>query len=150
MLHAEGMTQEPSDPEPARRRRRGLVLGGIVLVAAIAAGTALVLGGDDEPAAEVTVVWGGSEGHPACVYDPASRTVEVTLLVDGTAPEPDTLTVTVTAYADENTSKEVGSSTRSVDVEGTVHMPLLLTVAVERAPYVDVDGVAACRLEVSS
>ena len=50
------------------------------------------------------------------------------------------MTVTVTAYADENTSKPVGSSSRTVQVEGTVDEPLVVTIAVEKAPHVDEDG----------
>jgi hypothetical protein len=56
--------------------------------------------------------------------------------------------VTVTAYADENTSRAVGSSSRSVRVEGTVHQRLVVTIPVKKAPHIDEDGEAACRLSV--
>jgi hypothetical protein len=96
----------------------------------------------------VTVTWGGGEGHPPCVYDAGQHTVEAELRIEGTAPRRRALTVTVTAYADENTSRPVGSSSRTVPVDGTVRMLLTLTIAVDEAPHVDEDGVAACRLDV--
>lgn len=130
------------------RRRRVVLVAGAVLVAAIASGTAWSRGGDNRPTSGLTVGWGGSEGHPSCRYDPRTRTVEATIAIDGTAPRPDTVTVTVTAHADENTSTPVGSSTRSVDVDGTTHLSLLLTIAVEKTPHVDVDGETACSLSV--
>lgn len=119
-----------------------------MLVGAIATGIAVFQDGDDPPTAEVTVTWGGSEGHPACVYDPEAQSVDATLSVDGAVLRPDTVAVTVTAYADENTSKPVGSSSRSLDVSGTMHFSLVVTIPVTKAPHVDADGVAACSLSV--
>lgn len=122
------------------------------MLATVVAGAALsLLGGDetqDAPADGVTITWGGGEGAPSCLYDPESETVFVTLVVQGTAPEPESLAVTVTAYADENTSDPVGSITDEVPVEGTVRAPFILTIDVDRPPHVDEDGVAACRLSV--
>lgn len=89
------------------------------------------------------VGWGGSEGHPSCVYDPKKHTV-AKITIDGRAPRRDTMTVTVTAYADENTTQAVGSNSRSVHVEGTVHERLLVTIPVDKPPLVDVDGETAC------
>ncbi len=83
------------------------------------------------------------------MYDPKGSTVDCTITIDGAAPRPDQVTVTVTVYADENTSKPVGSSRRSVQVDGTVHKSLLITIPVEKAPHVDEDGVAACSLSVA-
>jgi hypothetical protein len=137
------MTGDPNAPGPARRRRL-LVLAGVVLLAALVAGTALARGGDDHPTAGLEVGWGGSEGHPSCVYDPADGTAEATITIDGYMPRPKKLTVTVTAYADENTSQPVGSSSRSVRVEGTVHVRLVVTIPVEKPPLVDIDGETAC------
>ena len=57
--------------------------------------------------------------------------------------------MTVIAYADENTSEPVGSSSRSVQVEGTVHMHIVVTIRVEKNPHVDVDGETACALSVT-
>ncbi len=128
--------------------RTVIVVAGVVLLAAIGAGIALTLSSDEDETADLTVGWGGSEGHPSCVYDPEGHTADATLTIDGTAPRPVTVTVTVTAYADENTSQPVGSSSRSVQVEGTVHQPLVVTIPVERAPHVDVDGETACSLSV--
>ena len=54
-------------------------VAGIVLLAAVVSGTALYLGGDDHPEAGLTVTWGGSEGHPSCVYDPRAHTVDCRL-----------------------------------------------------------------------
>jgi hypothetical protein len=132
-----------------RRRRRVLLVVAVVLLVAVGSGTALSRGGDDQPTRDLTVEWGGGEGDPCCVYDPDARTVEATVLVDGTGAEGDAVTVTVTAYADENTSEPVGSSTRRVPVEGAVHRPVTLTIQVDRAPHVDEDGVVACRLSVT-
>jgi hypothetical protein len=131
------------------RQRRVIVVAGVVLLAAIGSGTALYRSSDDHPTAGLTVGWGGSEGHPSCVYDPKDHTVDAKITIEGNAPRADEVTVTVTAYADENTSQPVGSSTRSVHVEGTVHMPLLITIPVEKAPHIDEDGVAACSLSVT-
>lgn len=143
------MIRDAGDPGPARqRRRRVIVVAGVILLIALAAGTALYRSRDDHPTAGLTLDWGGSEGHPACVYQPEDQTAEATITITGWAPRPDKVTLTVTAYADENTSQPVGSSSRSAQVEGTVQMRLLLTIAVERQPHIDEDGVAACRLSV--
>jgi hypothetical protein len=119
----------------------------VVLAVAVAA-TVLYRGSDDPPPAALTVTWAVSEGHPSCVYDPSGETVACTLTIEGEAPRPDTVTVTVTAYADENTSELVGSGQRTVRVDGTVRERLLVTVPVDRAPHVDEDGETACRLSV--
>ena len=119
-----------------------------MLLSAVGAGVALYLSGDDRPNAGLTVGWGGTEGHPSCVYDPGGDTVDCTITIDGESPRRDVVTVTVTAYGDENTSQPVGSSSRRVEVEGTVHTRLLVTIAVTKAPHVDIDGETACRLSV--
>lgn len=124
-----------------------MVVAGVVVLAAVAAGTAM-WARDDQPASGLTVAWGDGEGQPGCVYDPESDTVEALITVEGTAPEPDMLTVTVTAYADENTSEPVGSGTSSAEVDGTVGLPLVITIPVEQAPHVGEDGVAACAIAV--
>ena len=143
------MTRDASTAGPARQWRwRVIVVAGVVLLLAIASGIALSTRGDDQPTAGLTIGWGGSEGHPSCVYDPEARTVDAKITIDGTVPRAEDVTVTVTAYADENTSRPVGSSSRSVRVAGTVHLPLVLTIAVEKAPHVDEDGETACRLSV--
>lgn len=130
-----------------RQRRRVVVIAGVALLASIGSGMALSRRGHDQPPG-LKVGWDGSEGHPACVYDPAARTVEAKVRIDGSAPRSGKVRVTVTAYADENTSEAVGSSSRSVPVDGTVHLPVGVTLPVEQAPHVDEDGVAACRLAV--
>lgn len=68
------------------------------------------------------------------------------VVVDGEAPEPGEVVVTVTAFLDEDTTTPVGSGTRTVRVDGDVHEELEVTVPVRRAPFVDIDGVAACGL----
>jgi hypothetical protein len=140
------------DPAPSRQplRRRVIVLAVVLLLAAIASGMALYRSSDDQPKADLTVTWGGSEGHPSCLYDPKGHTVDAKITIDGKAPRHYEVTVTVTAYADENTSRPVGSSSRSVEVEGTVHMSLLVTIPVEKTPHVDEDGETACRLSTRS
>ncbi len=142
------MTGETGGPGAARQRRRVIVVAGAVLLAAIVSGIALSRTGDDLPPAGLTVGWGGSEGHPSCVYDPKGHVVECRLTIEGRASGDEEVTVTITAYADENTSQPVGSSSRSVQVEGTVHLPLLVTVPVDQAPHVDEDGETACSLSV--
>jgi len=139
------MTRDPADPGPAPGRRR-VVVGGALLLAAIGSVVALDRGSDDDQTARPTIGWGGSEGHPSCVYDPERHIVDATIIIEGEAPRDGvTVTVTVTAYADENTSKPVGSGSRSVRVAGTVDTSLVVTIPVERAPHVDVDGETACR-----
>jgi hypothetical protein len=105
---------------------------------------------DEKPTAELKVGWGGSEGHPSCVYDAKDQTVSAKLTIQGSAPRPETVTVTVTAYADENTSDPVGSNTRSVRVDGSVHPPLIVNIPVDGVPHVDIDGETACKLVVNS
>lgn len=125
-----------------------MVVAGVVVLATVAAGTAVFRARADQPAADLTVAWGGGEERPACVYDPGSDTVEALITVEGTAPEPDTLTVAITAYADENTSEPVGSGSSSAEVDGSVDIPLVIHIPVERPPHVGEDGVAACAIEV--
>ena len=111
-------------------------------------GLALTRAAVDRPTARPMVGWGGGEGHPSCVYDPANETVDCTLVIDGEEHQHDEVTVTVTAYADENTSQPVGSTSRIVQVKGTLHQRVVVTVPVEKAPHVDEDGETACRLSV--
>jgi len=103
--------------------------------------------GDPRPA-PLSITWGGSEGNPSCVYHPEDHVVVAKIKVEGRPSRPGKVTVTVSAYADENTSEQVGSSSRSVRVEGTMHRSLVFTIPVEKAAHVDEDGVAACRLAV--
>jgi hypothetical protein len=148
MAFSQVPAQRPRNANTLPVRRRVLVVAGVLLLAVVVSGIALYRSSDEPATGGLTVGWGGSEGHPCCVYDADVQTVDAELTIDGTAPRDGTVTVTVRAYADENTSKPVGSSSRTVHVEGTVHMPLLVTIAVERAPHVDEDGVAACTLSV--
>lgn len=127
----------------SRRGRRLLVVALVLLVALVAA-IALARGSDDQPKTRLSVGWGGSEGHPACVYHPDDDTVTATITIDGDTPRPRKVTVTVTAYADENTTKPVGSSSHDVRVEGVVHTRFVVTVPVEQPPVVDIDGETAC------
>lgn len=132
------------------RRIAIAIVIGVVLVAAVVAGIVLHRsGGDDARPAGLSVTWGGSEGHPTCTYDDQQQTVRCTLMIDGTASGRQAVTVTVTAYADENTSRPVGSGSGTAHVEGTVHQQLVVTVPVRRAPHVDDDQVAACTFEVT-
>ena len=100
------------------------------------------------PTASLTVSWGGGDGHPSCAYDQQDHTVVAEVTIDGHAPRRDTVTVTVTAYADENTSRPVGSGSRSVRVEGSVHVAVHVSFPVVQAPFVDIDGETACGVEV--
>lgn len=137
------------DAAAARRRRQAiLVVAGVLALTAVLVGAALERYGGDRTATPVRAGWGGSEGHPSCVYDPGNGTVEATVLLEGDAPRHDVVTVTVTAYADENTSRPVGSSSRSVEVDGTVDLSVVLTIPVTKVPHVDEDGETACRLSM--
>ena len=130
-------------------RTRVSIVAGLVLLAVLAAGVALYRAGDDQPQpADLTVGWGGSEGHPSCVYDPKDRTVRARLTIDGDAGSRRSVAMTVTAYADENTSEPVGSGSRTVRVDGSVNRPIIVAFPVEEAPKVDIDGETACRLSV--
>ena len=133
-------------PVPTQPWRWVVIVACLVVPAALAVWAAVHL--RDDPTTRLDVTWGGSEGHPPCVYDPASQNVEALIAVDYEAPRHDTVSVTVTAYADENTSDLVGTGTGSVDVDGTVTTTIHVTIPVVRAPHVDEDGVAACRLSV--
>jgi len=141
---------DTDDPAPERHPWRWIVLGLAVLVVAAVVTVWLVLReGDEEAVPGLTFGWGGSEGHPSCVYDTKTDTVDATIKIDGTAPEPNTVLITVTAYADENTSKPVGSGTTSVHVEGDVHTYVVVSMSVDKPPEVDIDGETACRLSVA-
>lgn len=118
----------------------------VVVLVAVVSAIVLSRSDDDEPAAGLTVTWGGGEGDPGCAYNAADQTVDAQVTIDGEAPEPQDVTVTVTAYADENTSRPVGSSTRTVQVDGPVHLALAISIAVTRPPHVDEDGIAACSI----
>ena len=131
-------------------RRAFIAVAGVVLLAAFAWWLSVHRAGDDAEPAEVDVRWGGTEGHPSCVYNPKHQAVDAKLRIDGTAPRRREVIVTVTAYADENTSDAVGSHTRRTWVEGTVHERLVVNIPVIRAPHVDIDGETACKLSVSS
>jgi hypothetical protein len=106
-------------------------------------------GGRNDSPGPLRVGWGG-EGRPSCVYDSEKQTVVATLLVRGGSPQPDRVTATVTAYADENTSEPVGSGTDTTHVEGTVRQRIQITIPVTARPHVDEDGVTACRLSARS
>lgn len=123
--------------------RRTVLLVGLGLLAV----AVFVLTRPDDSPRPLTVRWGGSEGHPSCRYDATAATVDATLVVDGTAPH-GVVTVTVTAYADENTSDPVGSTTQTWRGSRAHHRRVVLSIPVTRAPHVDEDGEGACRLEV--
>jgi hypothetical protein len=128
------------------RNRRALVFAAVLLLAAVAGIVYLTRG--DDPVRGLSVTWGGSEAHPCCVYDRAAGTVRATIAIDGSVRRSERVTVTVTAYADENTSDAVGSGTRTVAVDGTVHRNVVVTIPVTRSPHLDDDGIVACRLAV--
>ena len=95
------------------------------------------LAGCGEPASpELTVTWGES---PACVSYPDVGKVGVSLEASGEGEA----SVKVTAYADEDTTRPVGSGTLTVTAAG----PAELVFDVTEPPYVDVDGVAACSID---
>ena len=148
------VSTDPDVPaRPSRRPRQSIAIvtaGVLVLAAVVAAVVANRSNDDDHQTADLTVTWGGSEAHPSCSYSPQDHTVDAKLTIDGTAPKPEEVTVTVTAYADENTSVPVGSSTRRVHVAGSAHRTVRFTIPVVRSPQIGEDGVAACARSVTS
>ena len=123
-------------------------MGGIILLAACVSGIGLYRASGDRTPARLTIGWGGSEGRPSCVYDARDHRVDATITIDGRAPDHDEVVVTVSAYADENTSDLVGSRSRTVQVRGTVHLRVVVEIPVRKPPHVDIDGETACRLDV--
>lgn len=73
-----------------------------------------------------------------------SGAVDVSLAVSGSG----SVRVVVTAYADEDTTRPVGSRTSTITSGGEKRVDQL-SFQVRRAPYVDVDGVASCSLDVT-
>lgn len=133
-----------------RRLTMPLLVGVVLLLAAVVLGVVLVRDDDApvQPGGLLTVTWGGeAEGTPGCVHRPGTGTVEATLLVTGAPPPGGEASVTVTAFADENTSEPVGSTRHALDA--TTPSPLVLTIDVDAAPHVDEDGVAACSMLVT-
>jgi hypothetical protein len=125
------------------------VIAACLLPLVVALAVALQRSSDDDRATRLTVTWGAEEGDPGCIYDPSGQVVNATITVSYEALGHDTVTVVVTAYADENTSKEVGAATRTLGVSDTTESNFTVPIHVDRPPHVDEDGVAACRLEVS-
>lgn len=129
------------------RRRTGIVMGVGALLLAAAAGTGAALYLDDSPVAPLTVSWSRNEGQQGCSYHPKRKTVTATVLVSGEAGDTRKVRITVRAYADENTSRQVGSSSREIKVDGgNVAKDVDLTIQVRRRPHIDEDGIAACTL----
>lgn len=91
----------------------------------------------DTSADELSVTWGDD---PACVAYPDVDKVGATLEASGVGEG----TVKVTAYADEDTTRPVGSGTVRVTEAG----PVEVVFEVSEPPYVDVDGVAACSIDL--
>ena len=103
----------------------------------------------DVPAtAGLTIGWGGSEGHPCCVYDPDDHTVDAELH-DRTHSPPgrhgdgDCHGVRRREHLQAGRIEQPLRGRRR-----TVQVPLRVAIAVEKAPHVDEDGVAACTLSV--
>lgn len=126
-----------------------MAITGVLLLAVLVYGIAQSRSHDDEPTTGLTIGWGGSEGQPSCVYDAKDHSVNAKIAIEGTASRADQVTVTVSAYADENTSQFVGSGNRRIHVEGTEHRSVIVTFPVEKPPFVDIDGVTACRVSVT-
>lgn len=121
-------------------------LGCLVLAAGVVAGIVLYTTDVDGDPAPLTVTWVTGKDGLGCVYLPKRRIVTATVVVTGDAGDAESVEVTVTAYADEDTSRKVGSDTREISVDGTVDSEVDLRMRVRRPPHVDEDGVAACSL----
>lgn len=132
---------------PPHPRGGWILFAAVVLLGVIATWIAVSGDEDDQPAHAVEVTWGGVGGRPSCVYRPAVDRVLCRLRIEGAASD-EKVTVTVTAYADENTSRAVGSRTRTVGVDGQVSRRLKVVIPVRKAPHVDEDGETACTLDV--
>lgn len=129
-------------------RRSIFFVAGTILLGAIALVVIRWPAANDGPP-RLTVDWAGTEDSAACVYDATAHTVTATLRIDGNAGREDTMTLTVTAYADENTSIPVGSKRRIVRLHGEVHQRVRVTIPVTEPPHVGEDDVTACRREVA-
>lgn len=135
-------------PSQTRRFKRALVLG-IALVATVVGAVVLHRSsGADQPTVDLTYTWGGSEGKPSCAYDPQANTVNAKIRIAGEAGRRHEVTITVTAYADENTSEPVGSGSRSVQIEGTLDRVVAIIIPVEKSPHRGEDGETACTRSV--
>lgn len=121
----------------------------VLVLALVVLGVVLVSDGDDGPGS-LEVTWASSELIPSCAYDAAAGTVTARLTVTGRVPEPVEVTANVGAFADENTSDEVGSGSRTVTVDGKVDEVLEVTFPVARRPHRGEDGDTACKLAVST
>jgi hypothetical protein len=121
------------------RDRRLLVIALVLLLGSVA--VALVQSRGSGTPDGLTVRFAGQ----GCTY--ADGQVTARVRVTGVTSRPEQVRVTVTAYADENTSDAVGSARRTLALDGTVERTVTLTIPTDRPAYVDEDGVAACRLE---
>lgn len=146
------MPRGDRDQGPRRRLtpdRLGAVAGVLLLAAGCGDDSGPGLMPAPSATATPTVTWGALEGEPGCTWHPRQQVVEAALRVTGTGLRPGPVTLTVTAHADENTSRPVGSAHRTVELDGTVDTVVRLTIEVSRPPYVDIDGVVACSLDVA-
>lgn len=107
-------------------------------------GGALLQGCSDTEGTKVG--WGGREGQPSCVYDAAASTVDCLIAV--TLPDDGSVTVEVTAFADENTSEPVGSERVTVESDRAGRQLVHVLVEVDGEPHVDIDGETACTLAI--
>ncbi len=137
------MASTSDRPGRSPRERRLLTIAAVLLAGAVV--YAVGASRDDVTVPTgVRATWAGREGSAPCVY--AGGRVEARVHLEGVVPRPQQVTVTVTAYADEDTSRAVGTGRRTVTVDGSVDREVTLTVRVDRAPHVGDDGAAACRL----
>ena len=136
----------PSLWEGRSPTERRVLLAAVVLLVASVVYAVLSTAEEKGSPGGLDVRWDERGTTPACTYDEGDGAVTARVRVRGTAPAPQQLTVTVSAYADENTSREVGSRSRTLSLDGAVDEDVVLTIPVDRPPHVDVDGVAACRL----
>ena len=147
----------PVGGSEAKREATDRMIGGSVLwkiclaTAVVAAGIALYwVQRDDAAAKPLTVQWESVGDTTACVADRDRGIVTARLRISGTVNEPDVVTVTVTAHADENTSQPIGSTRKDVSVSGDVDEVVLVPIAVDGEPHRGEDGGTACSITVSS
>ena len=127
---------------------RRLAVPLIVFAAAIA--WWVVTKSGDDPAKPLTVMWASTADTTACVASSDGSTVTARFRVSGAVTEPDVVTITVTAHADENTSQPIGTATQSVPVSGDVDQIVLVPIKVDGVPHPGEDGGTACSVKANS
>jgi hypothetical protein len=135
-----------TDQERLLRAARMAAMAAVLAGAVVGCGSST--GGPATQKESLKVAFYTSNALPWCSYDAPTKTVTAQLTIDGFAPKKKTVSLVVTAYADENTSQPVGSKSTFVKLDGTVHQELTVKFQVAKPPQVGEDNVAACGREL--